>query len=406
MNILYTITSYPPSLGGAQLYAHEIIKRIAKEHNVKVMSFFDTNRNDWLLGTTLRTPGQKHFYKYEGVDVERISFDKKEKSRMSQYVYTYYFNKMHNINALAKFIEGKLNFGNKGIDLIHNIRVGREPLSYASYNFARKLNVPFVFTPLHHPRWSHWFFKEYQQLYRKADALFSLTPYEKEIYESFGVEENKVFVTGTGAVLVDKANPDEFKRKYDLSDNIILFIGQGYKYKGMDILLKAAKIVFKTIEDANFVFIGPHTKYSKKLFKKQSDRRIKHLGKVDLQIKTDSLAACKIFCLPSKQESFGAVFLEAWMFEKPVIAADTGQLRCVIKDGGNGYLVKPSPELIADKIIKLLKNDDLRNELGTSGRKTVESEFNWDILCQKTINAYESLIGNLDARQYERVLGQ
>ena len=129
MNILYTITSYPPSLGGAQFYAHEIIKRVGTGHNVKVMSFFDTNRNDWLLGTTLKALEQRHFYKYEGVEVERIFFSRKEKSRIYPYVYTYYLNKMRNINVLAKFIENKLNFGNKRIDLIHNIRVGREPLS-------------------------------------------------------------------------------------------------------------------------------------------------------------------------------------------------------------------------------------------------------------------------------------
>ena len=107
MNILYTITSYPPSIGGAQLYIHEIAKRAEQEHAVNVVSFFDKNRNDWLLGTTLRAPDKKSCYTYEGVKVTRISFNKAEKIRMLPYVYTYYFNKKHNINVLSKFIEPK-----------------------------------------------------------------------------------------------------------------------------------------------------------------------------------------------------------------------------------------------------------------------------------------------------------
>lgn len=395
MNILYTITSYPPSMGGAQLYAHEIIKRVGREHKVKVMSFFDTNRNDWLLGTTLKASGERCLYKYEGIDVERIFFNKKEKLKMSLSVCMYYFNKMHNINIVAKMIEGKLNFDNQKIDLIHNIRVGREPLSYASYNLAKKLKIPFIFTPLHHPRWSHSFFKEYQQLYRKADALFALTSYEKGVYENLGVKKENIFEMGTGAVLSDNSHPDEFKKHYGLSDNIVLFIGQGYKYKGLDILLKTAKLVFKDIENANFVFIGPHTKYSKKLFKRQKDNRIRHLGKVDLQVKTNALAACKIFCLPSRQESFGAVFLEAWSFEKPVIAIDIPQLRCNIGDGINGYLVNAEPKAIAEKIIKLLKDPNLRARLGKFGKEVVKENFTWDILYQKTIKAYSLAIKRL-----------
>lgn len=392
MNILYTITSYPPSIGGAQLYIHEIARRAARNHTVNVGAFFDENRNDWLLGTTLRAKDKEIRYIYEGVKVACISFNKAEKIRMFPYVYTYYFNKKNNINALSKFIELKLQiYGNK-IDLIHNVRVGREPLSYASYNLAKKLRVPFVFTPLHHPRWGHWFYKEYHELYRKADAIFALTPYEKEVYKKLGVNEKNIFVTGTGPVIADTADPGRFRNKYNISGNIVLFIGQGYKYKGISDLLKAAKIVFRFSKETNFIFIGPHTRYSERLFKKKLDPRIMHLGNLDLQAKTDALAACDIFCLPSRQESFGAVFLEAWYFRKPVIGLNIPQVRCLIKDGSNGFLVEPEPEIIANRIMELIGSPDLRKKMGISGKEMVENNFTWDILYDKTFTVYQNIL--------------
>lgn len=397
MNILYTITSYLPSMGGAQLYLHEMAKRIMACHNVKVASFFNVNRTDWLLGTTLRAPASEDKYTYENVPVSRISFTKNEKIRMSPYVAAYYLNKAFNINALADFIESKLSALSDKIDLIHNVRVGREPLSYASYYLARKLKIPFVFTPLHHPRWSHWFFKEYQKLYCKADALFSLTPYEKELYMRMGIDGGKIFVTGTGPVLAPEKNSQRFRTKYGLPGMIVLFIGQGYKYKGIACMLAAARIVFKHRADVNFVFIGPHTAYSQKLFIRRQDSRIMHIGIVDLQTKTDALAACDIFCLPSLQESFGAVYLEAWSMRKPVIGSDIPQISCLIKDGINGYAVTPDPETVAKKIMVLLDDPGLREKMGSAGNKFMEENFNWSGLCDKTIFAYEEAI-----KKYEK----
>jgi hypothetical protein len=45
-----------------------------------------------------------------------------------------------------------LNFAT-GSDMVHNFRIGREPISFASFNAARKRNIPFIFTPFHHTRW-------------------------------------------------------------------------------------------------------------------------------------------------------------------------------------------------------------------------------------------------------------
>ncbi len=394
MNILYTITSYPPSVGGAQLHLHEIAKRVSRKHHVKVISFFDRNRNDWLLGTTIRVPNNEVKYKYDGVEVTNLSFSRKEKLRMFPYVCSYYFNKENCINHISKTIERKMASIAGKFDLIHNIRVGREPISYASYNLAKKLNVPFLFTPNHHPKWNHWYFKEYQQLYAKADGVFALTSYEKELYKKWNIDDRKIFVTGVGPILAAHAQPEAFRTKYNLAGDIVLFLGQGFKYKGIWELIKAAELVLNRKQNISFVFIGPHTKFSKKIFSNQRTEGISHLGPVDLQTKTDALAACSILCLPSKQESFGGVFTEAWMFEKPVIGSNIPQIKCIVRDGINGLLTDPAPTKIAGKIIFLLDNPKLAGKLGRAGKEMVESNYCWDILYEKTLSAYGRILNN------------
>ena len=53
MNLLYVLTAYPPSTGGAQLHTHLLAQQLLGGHSVQVITLWDENRTDWLLGTTL-----------------------------------------------------------------------------------------------------------------------------------------------------------------------------------------------------------------------------------------------------------------------------------------------------------------------------------------------------------------
>ena len=56
MKLPYTLTTYPPAIGGAQLHQHLIAQHLKNQHNIQVISHWNQNRTDWLLGTTLNTP--------------------------------------------------------------------------------------------------------------------------------------------------------------------------------------------------------------------------------------------------------------------------------------------------------------------------------------------------------------
>lgn len=393
MNLLYTLTTYPPSTGGAQLHQHLLAQTLLPSHNVQVVSHWDSNRTDWLMGTTLRAPAQAHDYIIDGINVHRMGLSVWEKLTIAPFVLAYYPLMQVALPPIADCIERQLRPFAEKADLVHNVRIGREGLSYASFRSARKNDIPFVLTPVHHPRWVGWRYRAFIRLYHEADAVIALTNAEKRILTSLGVQEERITVTGTGPVLAIQANPTHFLSKYKLSGPVILFIGQHYPYKGYKQVLKAAKFVWRQMPEAEFVFVGPQFTQSDIDFAEYIDPRIHKLGAIDLQTKTDALAACTVFCMPSTQESFGIVYTEAWSFGKPVIGCNIPAVAEVIDNGVNGYLVAQEPQEIADRICHLLLNPGDANSLGMNGQSKVNIKYNWQEVARLTEQAYLSLIG-------------
>jgi glycosyltransferase involved in cell wall biosynthesis len=392
MNLLFTITAYPPSIGGAQIHTHQLIRALQPQHRVQVFSFWDTNRTDWLMGTTLRVPPIPQEYNIDGIQVHQPGFSFTEKLRMAPFVLGYYPLMGICIPVLANTIHSQLELYADQLDLVHYVRIGREPLGFASLAVAQKHGIPFIMTPLHHPRWDKWLYRYYHHLYRQADALLVLSEAEKKTLVSLGASEQKIFVMGIGPVLADTANAVRFRSRFGLSNApIVLFLGQKYAYKGVEVLLQSTKKVWEVFPETRFVFIGPRTNYSKTLFTEYLDPRITELDTVDLQTKTDALKACDLLCMPSSQESFGGVYVESWSMEKPVIGCDIPAVTELIQDGQNGFLVSQSAIEIADRILILLKDPVLAQSMGQAGHKLVEARFTWKQIAQSTEYVYKTL---------------
>lgn len=392
--ILYTTTSYPPAIGGAQLHTHQIVRRLAHRHPVQVITLWDTNRTDWLLGTTLKAPAQPKSYIFEEVPVEQITLTSAERWRLLPSVLSYYALKPWAISQIAAPLITKIEPFARKADLIHNVRIGREPLSFASLQVARKRDIPFIFVPCHHPRWGGWNYREYHKLYRQADAVIALTPVERRILIELGVAEERIFVVGIGPVLADTASPEHFREKAGLPQDVplVLFLGQKHRYKGIEPLAAAAQLIWKKRPETHFLFLGPRTPFSERFFARSIDPRLIEWGAVDLQQKTDALATCTLLCLPSTQESFGGVYTEAWLFGKPVIGADIPAIREVIDEGVNGYLVQATAEAIAERILYLLENPAVAQQLGHAGRAKTLQQYNWECLAQKMEEVYTTAL--------------
>jgi glycosyltransferase involved in cell wall biosynthesis len=394
MNLLYTITSYAPAIGGTQLHQHLLAQSLKYSHKIQVVSLWETNRTDWLLGTTLRAYPKPLDYVIEDIPVHRIGLSNKEKRKIAPYVMIYYPLMGYAISPIANTIQIHLNPYAQDADLIHNVRQGREAISYASLQAARKFDIPFVFTPAHHPRWVGWRYQAYIELYKLADAVLALTNTEKQLLVRLGVQEERIHVTGSGPILAEKANPEEFINTHSVDGPIILFLGRHDKYKGHLQLLQAANLVWQKIPEAHFFFVGPDVDHSEKAFNSLKNPRIHRLGKVNLQEKTNALAACTLLCVPSTQESFGVVYTEAWWFGKPVIGCPIPAVSEVISDGVDGFLVEQNAHQIAERICYFLLNPELTQRMGVAGRRKVEERYTWEKLAKSTRAVYEKVCRN------------
>jgi glycosyltransferase involved in cell wall biosynthesis len=178
---------------------------------------------------------------------------------------------------------------------------------------------------------------------------------------------------------------------------MILFLGQHYRYKGYREVLLAAPRVWEKFPDATFVFLGRAVGGSEADFSERMDRRSLRLGEVDLQTKTDALAACTVLCVPSTQESFGGVYTEAWSFGKPVIGCGIPAVSEVISDGVDGLLVAQEPLPIADAICQLLASPAAAEAMGEAGRIKVQERYSWERLSALTERAYLEAMGTRPA---------
>jgi rhamnosyl/mannosyltransferase len=159
-------------------------------------------------------------------------------------------------------------------------------------------------------------------------------------------------------------------QKPDLSDFDLtaLSVGRFAYYKGFEYLVaaaeKAPRVRFHIVGD------GPEYLAIKQLIaEKRLENQVRLFGSVDRQTLIHLFRSCDVFCLPSieRTEAFGLVLLEAMYFEKPLITtklAGSG-VTTVNRHGETGLHVPPgNPDALADAILFLEKNVEIRKEMG------------------------------------------
>jgi glycosyltransferase involved in cell wall biosynthesis len=113
------------------------------------------------------------------------------------------------------------------------------------------------------------------------------------------------------------------------------------------------------------------------------------------QLKQDMLAATDVFAMPSRVDSFGIVYLEAWAYGVPVIGCQAGGVPDVIDDGQDGLLIPfGDQQALAAAIDALLADPDRRRAMGQRGRAKVEANYTWEQIYQKLRAIYQELVAN------------
>ncbi|MBU4455556.1 glycosyltransferase family 4 protein [Patescibacteria group bacterium] len=184
------------------------------------------------------------------------------------------------------------------------------------------------------------------------------------------------------------AGGTRIKNQYNLGGKMVLLtVGRLVKRKGFDKVIEAMPKVLKEAPNLIYVILGNGqeiTNYKLQITNLSLEKNVIIITDADDEEKNCWYNLCDIFIMPARTigddfEGFGIVYLEANLAGKPVIAGDSGGVRDAVVNGVNGLLVNPeNTNEIADAVIKLARDENLRKKLGEQGRDRAVKEFNWE----------------------------
>jgi glycosyltransferase involved in cell wall biosynthesis len=164
----------------------------------------------------------------------------------------------------------------------------------------------------------------------------------------------------------------------------VIYVGRLIGYKHIDDLLRA----FSGLDlDAELYVVGegPERKRLEGLVEELGLReRVTFTGFVEEYQKIKMLKSSHVLVLPSTVEGFAMVLIEAMAARTPVVAADIPAVHTSVRDGETGLLFRPRDiGNLKEKLEMMLRSEDLREKLSRNGYNLVEREFTWDGICRK-----------------------
>lgn len=188
-------------------------------------------------------------------------------------------------------------------------------------------------------------------------------------------------------------NPTEVKGRYGIAPMAptIFCPGRMTLQKGMDMLVEAVPMVLASYPEAKFIISGEGPEKDnviRRAYEVGAAGSIIFLGTLPRWEYIDLVRAVDIMAVPSRNEPFGIVVLEAWAAGKPVVATLAGGPREFIWHDVNGFLVNTDASGMAHGIGSLLADHDHCRALGANGRRAVEEQFNWDNIAGYTEGVY------------------
>ena len=291
-------------------------------------------------------------------------------------------------------------------DLVHSANIALESLILDAATYARRRDVPLVVTPFVHlgeggDRRVLKYYSMRHQLgaLRRAAAVVAQTPREYRFLRSCGVDEVRLQLVGAGVdpATVTGGDGAAFRARHGIDGPIVACIGAMAHDKGTPHVVAALQRLWREGSEATLVLAGPalahFTRFHAAL--PEADRaRCRLLGFISDAEKRDLLAAADIFALPSRTDSFGIVYLEAWCCGLPVIGARAGGVPDVIADGEDGLLV-PFADVpaLATALRTLLADRGMAQAFGARGRAKVLAGMTWDHVFAAFARIYDDLLG-------------
>jgi glycosyltransferase involved in cell wall biosynthesis len=257
-----------------------------------------------------------------------------------------------------------------------------------------------------HVKWSKIYSFPARWAVNNSSAVFSISNYVTGTVAAMGRPLSEIH-TVPNAIDLQRWDPtidgSSLRRELGVAAGapLLASVSRLFSWKGQRELLQAFAQVRGEIPDAKLLIVG-------------ADAPAVHGGSFTAELKAlaaqlglsehvvftgarsdipEVMAACDVFTLPSFEEPFGLVFLEAMAMAKPVVAIDNGGTPEVVEHERSGLLSPPwEIAALARNIVTLLRDPELRARYGRHGRQRVEEYFNAQRMARDAERAYEKVL--------------
>lgn len=229
-----------------------------------------------------------------------------------------------------------------------------------------------------------------------SSKIISVTPNIKnKLRETHNIPEDKIVVIENGANtdLFKPINMKKAKKTLNLEERnrYIIFVGNLAPWQGVEYLVKAAPSILNEIPDIKFLIVGDGS-MKEELLKIIHDLNLQDYfiftgmvpyEKVPLYVNSGEL--CVAYKIPIRSGYSALKFYEYMACGKPIVGSKVTGFE-ILEQQNAGVLVEPqSPEKLAEEIIKLLKDEKLREQMGINGRKFLIENNSWDTVTGKIL---------------------
>ena len=278
------------------------------------------------------------------------------------------------------------------IDVLHVTNVTLDGLIHPVMDVAERFGIPVLCTPfmhlgeLHDPAFVRYYSMPQQiDVLRRSVCVFTMTHREALFLQSRGISAERCVVVGAGVNVADVTAGDAatFRTQHDIpAGPVVLQVGAMARDKGTITTIEAMQSLWQAGSAATLVLMGaPLQHFNDHVAQLPADVRarirvIAYASHTDI---VNGYAAAQVFVLPSRTDTFGMVFLEAWCNHVPVIGADAGGIPDVISAEEDGILVPfDDAAVLAQAIERCLNDPDLAHRLGANGHAKVLAQHTWE----------------------------
>lgn len=239
-----------------------------------------------------------------------------------------------------------------------------------------------------------------RSVYDSAMAILTLSDLlRRSFLNDFQLPPERLHTIHAGPNLMDHVDRDVLSearaRRRAAQAPTILFVGRQFERKGGDLLLRAFQNVRKSIPNARLVVVGPEHIED---VDAPTDGVV-NLGFLNPDLSEDrerlqrAYLESDVFCLPTRFEPFGIVFVEAMLYGLPCVGPDAWAVPEMIEDGVTGLLFPPEDEeALADRILSLLRAPGVAKQMGEAGRTAAESYFTWPATIERMTSVLNRVV--------------